>query len=205
MVKKANLEISNFGVLKTVKSYNLGSGQQLERSGTNAADIIYVTNGQYTYVDNTGNNFNLGRGEVQSISASNEIEYTISNNGEKDLTFIQFEIETDGSKVEISSEAHKYKWKLRINQWLEVVSHLDGEANIRINQDVKIDVLMLDRDLTEGFAIDSHRMAHLIQLEGSSEVNGKLLVADNGLTIEGEDIVLTAIENSHFIIIEINK
>lgn len=205
MLKKVNLEINDFGVLKTVKSYTLTTGESIERTGTEAANIFYVTNGKYTYSDNLGNNFNLGRGEVQVVSNSDEIGYTITNNDDKDLTFIQLEVTTDGTQAEISSEAHKYKWKLRNNQWLEVVSHLDGMAEVRINQDVKIHVLMLDRGLSEGFAVDNDRMAHLIQLEGDSEVNGELLTAEAGLAVIGEDIVLTANTNSHYIIIEINQ
>lgn len=205
MLKKSNLEVNNFGILKAVKSYALKTGEKIKKTGTEAADIIYVTNGKYTYSDNLGNQFKLGRGEVQAINSSNEIEYTIVNEDQKELTFIQFEIITDGTKSEISSEAHKYKWKLRINQWLEVVSHLDGEAEIRINQDLKVHVLMLDSGLVEGFAVDSDRSAYLIQLEGSSTVNGKSLVANDRLEIMGEDITLTATDNSHIIILEMAK
>lgn len=205
MLKKSNLEVNNFGVLKAINSYTLKTGEQLKRTGTEAADIVYVTNGKYAYTDNLGNQFKLGRGEVQAINSSNEIEYTVVNNDEKDLTFIQFEVVDDGTRAEISSEAHKYKWKLRINQWLEVVSHLDGEAEVRINQDLKVHVLMLDSGLTEGFAVDSDRIAYLIQLEGSSMVNGKSLVANDCLEIIGEDIMLTATDNSHYIIVEMAK
>ncbi len=205
MLKKSNLEISNFGVLKAVKSHVVPAGAAIECSGTTAADIIYVTNGKYQYTDNLGNTFNLGRGEVQAINASTEIEYTIKSVGDKELTFIQFEIETDGTKSEISSEAHKYKWKLRINQWLEIVSHLYGEANIRINQDIKVHVLMLDAGLSEGFAVDSDRSAFLIQLEGSSMVNSKELTANQCLAISSEDIILEATSNSHYIIVEMEK
>lgn len=205
MLKQTNLEVNNFGALNAVKEYSLEPGTKITKSGTEHSLVVYVTNGKYSYTDNIGNTFNLGRGEVQSINPSNEIDYTITNGGEKELTFITFEISGDGTKTEISSEAQKYKWKLRINQWLEVVSSLEGEADIRVNQDVKIHVLMLDSGLSEGFAVDGNRIAHLIQLEGNSEVNGVKLESGNGLAIDGEDIMLTAINNSHLVIFETKK
>ncbi len=205
MLNKVNLEVNNFGIINHLNNYQLMPGESIKRSGTQAADIIYVTNGKYHYLDNLGNEFNLGRGEVQAINGSTEIEYTISNVGDKPLTFIQIEVTTDGSKTAISSEAHKYKWKLRINQWFEVVSNIYGEAQVRINQDLKIHVLMLNNAEVEGFAVDSNRQAYLIQLEGDSDINGHNLVAGEGLQIIGEDIMITANESSHFLVVEMAK
>ncbi len=204
MLKKGNLETTNFGVMSKVEKCTLPTNQSIVQNHAQTTKIIYVVNGKYSYTDSLGNEFELGRGETQVIEAKVDFEYTIANKGDKQLSYIKFEIETDQIE-EVNIEASKYKWKLRMNQWLEIVSDKDGEAKITTNADVNVHTLMLDSGLTEGFAVDGDRMAYLIQIEGSSQINGNQLDAGDSLEIIAEDITLTAIENSHLIIIEMSK
>lgn len=206
MLKKINLENNSFGIVENIEFKTLSAGAEIKSALPCDFELVtYVINGKLTFEDNIGNRFNLGRGEVMHSSCFDDLEYTICNLEDKDVFFVQYAIAPDGNDMNPSSQAHKYKWKLRANQWLEVVSKLEGEAQIRISQDVKVDVIMLDSGLVEGYAIDKHRMGYLIQIEGSSQVNDITLNEGDGLVIEGEDITLAAIENSHVIIIEMNK
>ncbi len=204
MLKKINLECNDFGVVKAIRNYVIAPGEKLDtKSYANIEVVTYIVNGKMTTKDSNGNSWQLGRGEIHGLSAGNGISNVISNNEDRDLHIIQFEIMPLEQNLTPSVEAHKYKWKLRINHWLELVSNLDGEAQVRINQDVRIESLMLDEGETEGLAIDPDRKAILIQIEGSSEVNGRLLSEMEALEVDGEDIMLTGKEHSHFIVIEI--
>lgn len=206
MLKKINLENNAFGIVEDIQFKTLQTGEvQTNRLLSNIELVTYVINGKLTFEDNIGNQYKLGRGEVMHSSCVENLDYKISNTDNNDVHYIQYAITADNNQLNPSSQAHKYKWKLRTNQWLEVVSKLEGEAQIRVSQDVKVDVIMLDSGLVEGYAIDSDRMGYLIQIEGSSKINDITLAAGDGLIIEGEDITLSAIENSHVIIIEMNK
>lgn len=206
MLKKINLENSSFGVVKNIEFKRLDANSIVEGISNSEIEIVtYVIAGKLTYKDSIGNLFNLGRGEVMYSSCGENLEYSIANHEQKELVILQYTITPATTDLTPSSEAHKYKWKLRINQWLEIVSKLYGEAEIRVNQDVKVEVLMLDAKLTEGLAVDSDRMAYLIQLEGNGVVNNIELESGDGLVIEGEDIFLTTTTNSHYIVIEVAK
>lgn len=202
MLKKVQLG-SSFGVLDNIQYKTIECGeQQLGLSSSEVELVFYIVNGKLSYKDSIGNQFDLGRGEVMHITAGENIEYNLANNGEKEVTYFVYAITPNQADLNPSSEAHKYKWKLRINGWLEVVSKLDGEAQIRVNQDVNIHALQLNEGEYEGFAIDSDRQALLVQIEGSSMVNGKTLKAMDSIQIIGEDISLEAVKSSHYIIIE---
>ncbi len=206
MLTKLDIKDFNYGVVPSVSFKTLGSGESLAGCSSKSNEIvIYIVNGKLDFKDSIGDVYSLGRGEVLKVTSGSNIEYSISNNQDSALKFIEYTIAPDHDNLDPSTEAHKYKWKLRINQWLEVVSHIYGEAQVRVNQDVRVDVIMLDNNLTEGFAVDSDKVAHLIQLEGTSEINGKNLKAMDSLLIDGEDIMITATDNSHIIALTQNK
>lgn len=157
--------------------------------------VTYITAGSLSYARESGKLCTLGRGAVVMSSDSN---YQLDSSD--DFEAIQFLV--NATETDSRYQDHKYKWKLRINMWLEIVSSHIGEANIRLESDVSIHVIMLDQTLSEGFAVDADRQAYLIQLEGTSDVSGVKLNAGEGLEINGTDIIVSALTNSHCIIIE---
>ncbi len=202
MLKKVNELEDKFGVLNSVNFKKLNPGESIEQTTSNCELVIYVLQGKLSYTDNQGSSYELGRGETMAATCGNTLTQVIKNNSDKQLSYLQFEIEPEDKDLAPSSYAHKYKWKLRINHWLELVSHEEGEAQTRIRQDVNIHSIMLDEGEFEGFAIDPDRKAYLIQIEGSSKVNNKKLNQGTGLIIEGEDIMVNALDHAHLIICE---
>lgn len=206
MLTKVDIDSFNYGVVPNIQIKTLSSGQQLKGCSSTTNEIVmYIVNGKLDFKDSIGDSYSLGRGEVLKVTSGTNIEYNITNNQDSDLKFIEYTIEPDIDNLDPSTEAHKYKWKLRINQWLEIVSNIYGEAQVRVNQDIRIDVIMLDNNLTEGYAVDKDKVAHLIQIEGSSSVNGKNLNTMESLLVDSEDIMITATENSHMIVLTQDK
>lgn len=206
MLRKIDKYNDGIGIVTKVHYQTISTNQSLEGLSSSEVELItYVLAGKLTFEDNIGNEFNLGRGEVMHNSCGTNLEYSIHNFGEKEVEYIQLEVKPSHSKTNPSSEAHKYKWKLRLNHWLELVSSDLGEAQIRVDQDIKVEAIMLSGGEAEGYAIDSDRQALYIQLEGSSNINGKTIIERNGLEIEGEDIVVNATLDTHGLIIELEK
>ncbi len=206
MLTKIDIDSFDYGVVPNAQIKTLASGQSLTGCSSRTNEIVmYIINGKLDFKDSIGDSYSLGRGEVLKVTSGTNIEYSISNNQDNELKFIEYTITPDNDNLDPSTEAHKYKWKLRINQWLEIVSNIYGEAQVRVNQDIRVDVIMLDSGLTEGFAVDSNQVAHLIQIEGASTVNGTKLNAMESILVDGEDIMITATDNSHLIVLTQNK
>jgi len=93
----------------------------------------------------------------------------------------------------------------RKNKWLNIVSSKEGNAPIKVNQDVNIFVLELDKDKEIEFKVEEGRQAYLVQIEGTSDINKIILNMRDGLEIIEEDIKIKAIETSHILIIEMKK
>jgi len=79
-------------------------------------------------------------------------------------------------------------------------------ADIKIYQDINIYVSELEIDKSLEFEIKENRQVYFVQIEGISSING--LILENGDAMEIVDekkIEIKALENSHFLFIEMAK
>lgn len=86
-----------------------------------------------------------------------------------------------------------------------MISSKDGDAQIKINQDINIYSLELDKGKEIDFQITKGRQAYLVQIEGSSIINNIELNDRDGMEITEEDILIKAKESSHILILEMKK
>lgn len=100
---------------------------------------------------------------------------------------------------------YRFNWNDRHNQWLHMISSKDGNAPIKINQDISIYSLELKKDKELDFQVKEGRQAYLIQIEGISTINNIELANRDGMEIVEEDILIKAKETSHILILEMNK
>ena len=100
---------------------------------------------------------------------------------------------------------YRFNWADRKNKWLHMISSKDGDAQIKINQDINIYSLELDKGKEIDFQITKGRQAYLVQIEGSSIINNIELNDRDGMEITEEDILIKAKESSHILILEMKK
>ena len=86
-----------------------------------------------------------------------------------------------------------------------MVSSKDGDAPVKINQDVNFYVIELSKDKEESFEIKEGRQAYMVQIEGKSLVNEIEMDTRDGLESIGESLNIKALEKSHFLIIEMQE
>jgi hypothetical protein len=86
-----------------------------------------------------------------------------------------------------------------------MVSSLNGNAPIKINQDANIYSLELDNGKEISFPVKEGRQAYLVQIEGNSIINNINLDTRDAMEIVEETILLHANETSHVLIIEMKK
>ena len=229
-LKKENMGGSNLGWLESrfhfsfaeyrnPKNVNFGSLRVLNddivhpNSGfdyhphSNMEIISYIVNGEITHEDSMGNKETLYRGEVQYLSAGDGIYHSEFNNNDNDiLRLLQIWIKPPQTNLPKLYGSHRYKFEERNNKLLNIVSSTDGNADIKIYQDINIYVSEFDNNKSLEFEIKENRQVYFVQIEGSSNVNDITLDFGDAMEIvDIEKIEIKALENSHFLFIEMAK
>ena len=198
----------NFGVLRVLNDdiVHPESGFNTHHHA-NMEIISYVVNGEITHKDSMGNSETLKRGEVQYLSAGDGIYHSEHNlHKSDDLRLLQIWIIPPKSGLSRLYGSKQYEEKDKKNKFLNIVSSTDGNADIKIYQDINIYVSELEIDKSLEFEIKENRQVYFVQIEGISSING--LILENGDAMEIVDekrIEIKALGNSHFLFIEMAK
>lgn len=231
MIKKIesfNMGKSNLGWLESLfhfsfaeyyKPTNMGFGKlrvlndDLIEAGTgfdthphaNMEIISYVVSGELTHGDSMGNQNTIGRGNVQYMSAGTGVFHSEHNLGKERARLLQMWIYPDKANYEPSYGDHCFEWNDRVNKWLLMVSGENGDAPIKIHQDVNIYSLELYKGKEIDFDIEKGRQGYLVQIEGESTINEVDLAEKDAMEIVEEKIKVVSKEKSHFILLEMKK
>lgn len=167
--------------------------------------VTYVINGELTHGDSMGNRNTITRGQVQYMSAGTGVYHSESNLGENVLRLLQIWIYPDKAGYKPTYGDYNFNWEDRENKWLHMVSSKEGTAPIKINQDMNIYSVKLEKGKEIKFPVKEGRQAYLVQIEGSSIINDIELNEQDGLEIVEEDILIQGKETSHNLILEMKK
>jgi quercetin 2,3-dioxygenase len=198
----------NFGVLRVLNDDIVHPNSGFDtHPHANMEIISYVVDGEITHKDSMGNAETLKRGEVQYLSAGDGIYHSEHNwNKTKDLRLLQIWIVPPKAGLPRLYGSKNFKEADRKNKLLNIVSSQDGNADIKIYQDVNMYVSELEVDKIINFDIKKDKQVYFVQIEGTSSINGTRL--NNGDAMEIVDIDkldIKALENSHFLFIEMKK
>ena len=197
-----------FGVLRVVNDDIIHTTSGFDMHPHENVEIItYVINGELTHKDSLGNIETLTRGDIQYLSAGDGIYHSEYNkNKSLDLRLLQIWIIPPKVGLPRLYGSNKFEEIQRKNKFLNIVSGQNGTADIKIHQDINIYVSQLDSDKNLDFHIEENRQVYFVQIEGKSDING--LVLNNGDAVEiinEKQINIKALENSHFLFIEMAK
>ena len=169
--------------------------------------VSYIVKGEITHADSMGNTESLSRGEVQYLSAGTGIthsEFNTSHNNS--LRLLQIWIVPPKRGVTPLYGSHKYQLEDRKNKLLNIVSSQNGDAKIKIYQDVKIYVCELDANKQIVYSIIQSKQIYFVQIEGKSKVNGiELLEGDALEVVDIESLIIDAKSDIHFLFIEMTN
>ena len=198
----------NFGVLRVLNDDIVHPESGFDtHPHANMEIISYVVNGEITHKDSMGNSETLKRGEVQYLSAGDGIYHSEHNvHKSDDLRLLQIWIIPPKAGLPRLYGSKRYEGKDRINKFLNIVSSQNGNADIKIYQDVNIYVSELEINKSLEFEIKEDRQVYFVQIEGSSNINEITLNAGDAMEIvDIEKIEIKALGNSHFLFIEMAK
>lgn len=195
-----------FGVLRVINDDLINPQKGFGTHPHKNMEIIsYVVNGELTHGDSMGNQNTITRGQVQYMSAGTGVLHSEYNLGKDTSRFLQIWILPDKNGHAPSYGDFRFNWDDRKNNWLHMVSGRDGDAQITINQDANIYSLELQQGKDISFPVKEGRQAYLVQIEGTSVINGIELSDRDGMEIVEEDITIKAEKNSHILLIEMKK
>ncbi len=202
-----NLKNMNFGMLRVVNDDLIKPGTGFDMHPHEDMEIVtYVVNGELTHEDSMGNRNTLRRGEVQYMSAGTGVIHSEYNLGREPLRLLQIWILPDKRGCEPQYGDYRFLWQDRINVWLPIVSGEEGTAPIKIHQDMDIYVTQLDAHAEIIYPVASDRQVYMIQIEGTSSVNGKERLAfGDALEAFGENLLIEADTVSHIILFDMKK
>lgn len=198
----------NFGVLRVLNDDIVHANSGFETHPHSNMEIIsYVVDGEITHKDSMGNSETLKRGEVQYLSAGDGIYHSEHNlHKTKDLRLLQIWIVPPKTGLPRLYGSQKFEEIHRKNKLLNIVSGQNGSADIKIYQDVNIYVSQLDSDKNLDFNIKENKQIYFVQIEGKSNINEIILNNGDAMEIVDEkQINIKALENSHFLFIEMPK
>ncbi|WP_338471731.1 pirin family protein [Niallia sp. XMNu-256] len=200
-----NPENINFGVLRVINDDQIAPGTGFGTHPHRDMEIIsYVVDGALTHADSMGNQRTIERGHVQYMSAGTGVLHSEYNRKNDPLRMLQIWIFPDKQGYTPNYGDFLFDWEERKNKWLHMVSSKEGNAPVKVNQDVNFYSLELEKGNEIDFQVSSGRQAYLVQIEGNSTINGLSLEARDALEMVEEGVEIKADETSHFLVIEMS-
>jgi len=203
-----NYDNMNFGVLRVLNDDLIKAQTGFDTHPHQNMEIIsYVVKGEITHKDSMGNEEVVKRGEVQYLSAGKGIYHSEYNKDENNtLRLLQIWIVPPKEALPRLYGQENYTQEQRKNTLLNIVSSQEGEAKIKIYQDVNIYVSELTKDKVLEYKINENRQVYFVQIEGSCNINGIKLSDGDAMEITEENLLtIQALNNSHFLFIEMQK
>jgi redox-sensitive bicupin YhaK (pirin superfamily) len=199
----------HFGVLRVLNDDQVKVGTGFDTHPHENMEIIsYVVDGELTHKDSMGNESTLTKGQVQYMSAGTGVLHSEYNHGDKLLRFLQIWILPDGKDYKPNYGDYRFKLEDRREKWLPVATwynNAESEAPIKIHSDINMYASILPAGKSIDFQVAKGRQAYLMLIEGGVTVKDIKLKTRDALEITGEDVHITADEESHFILIEMEQ
>ena len=196
----------NFGVLRVINDDYIAPGTGFPTHPHRDMEIIsYIIEGKLTHKDSMGNESTLERGEVQYMSAGTGITHSEYNKYAEELRLLQIWVLPDRRGHTPNYGEYKFKYEDRMGKWLHFVSSKEGDAPIKVNQDVNFYVTEIEAGKEMEFEVKEGRQAYVVQIEGKSEINSTVMNPRDGMETIGESLKIISLEKSHILVIEMKE
>lgn len=201
-----NKDNINFGALRVVNDDIIMPNAGFETHPHRDMEIVtYVIDGKLTHGDSMNNRNTLSRGDVQYMSAGTGILHSEMNEADEKLRLLQIWIIPDKKGYSPQYGDKKLPWQARCNQWLHIVSDENGNASIKIHQDMNIFVAAMSEGNCLDFEVKNGRQAYFINIEGRASINGLHFDQCDAAEIISENINIEAKNDAHVMILEMKE
>lgn len=196
----------NFRSLRVINEDRVSGGQGFGTHPHRDMEIIsYVVSGILEHQDSKGNQALMKAGDVQRISAGTGIQHSEYNGSPVDAVhFLQIWIMPEQRSVK-PEYTEKSFGEIEPGRLHLIASKSGRSGSIPIHQDTDVYVAKLGATGTIEHNFASGRAGWVQLIEGELTVKGQKVKAGDGLAISDEEqLILTAVRDSHFLFFDLN-
>lgn len=202
-----NPEKVHFGLLRVLNDDFIAGGGAFPTHPHDNMEIVTIPfSGALQHKDSTGGEGILKAGDIQIMSAGSGVRHSEANASETDpVTLFQVWVFPKKRNIDPRYDQRSFNVNERINKWQVVVSPLEIDQALWINQDARFSLTKLEagQSLTYNNAFAGNGV-YLVNINGTVDVNGIQLNKRDSLGIsETDTFSVKAIEDSELLAIEV--
>jgi redox-sensitive bicupin YhaK (pirin superfamily) len=202
-----DVERMNFGALRVLNDDYIAGGGKFHTHPHDNMEIVTIPfTGAIEHKDSTGGAGIIEAGDIQIMSAGSGVQHSEANASEKDpVTLFQIWLFPKVTNIEPRYNQRKFNVAGRINQWQIVVSPIEADNALWINQDARFALTDLEanQSLSYNNAFKGNGM-FVVAIEGKLEINEQVLNKRDAIGIyETNSIAIKALEKSAVLVIEV--
>ena len=197
----------HFGLLRVLNDDFIGGGGAFPTHPHDNMEIITIPfTGALKHKDSTGGEGIIQAGDIQIMSAGTGVQHSEANaSATEAVTLFQVWIFPKERNIKPRYDQKTFDVNERANKWQTVVSPIETDNALWINQDAKFSLTNLEAGkeiiYTNGF---ENNGVFLVVINGTVEVNGQQLNKRDALGIsESESFTITASEDAELLAIEV--
>ena len=197
----------HFGLLRVLNDDFIGGGGSFPTHPHDNMEIVTIPfTGALKHKDSTGGEGLIKAGDIQIMSAGTGVQHSEANaSATEPVTLFQVWIFPKERNINPRYDQKSFDVTERANKWQTVVSPIDADNVLWINQDAKFSLTNLEAgaaiNYTNAF---KNNGVFLVVINGSVEIDGQQLNKRDALGIsEMENFTVKASENAELLAIEI--
>jgi len=197
----------HFGLLRVLNDDFIAGGGAFGKHPHDNMEIVTIPfTGALKHKDSTGGEGVIQAGDIQIMSAGTGVQHSEANASATDpVTLFQVWVFPKERNIKPRYDQKTFDITARNNKWQTVVSPLEADNALWINQDARFAMSNLDAGktitYTNGFVNNG---VFLVVIKGSVTVDGQQLNKRDALGISGTDsFTVTASEDAELLAIEV--
>lgn len=197
----------HFGLLRVLNDDFIGGGGAFPTHPHDNMEIVTIPfTGALKHKDSTGGEGVIQAGDIQIMSAGSGVQHSEANaSATEPVTLFQVWIFPKERNIKPRYDQKTFDVTERANKWQTVVSPIDADNALWINQDARFSLTNLKsgKEITYTTAFKNNGV-FLVVINGSVEVSGQQLNKRDALGIsEMENFTVKASEDAELLAIEI--
>ncbi len=202
-----NKEKVHFGLLRVLNDDHIAGGGAFPTHPHDNMEIVTIPlSGSIQHKDSTGGQGIIKAGDVQIMSAGKGVQHSEANGSATDtLNLFQVWIFPKVKDIQPRYDQRNFAAEDRVNKWQFVVSPVEADKGLWINQDARFALTNLEsgRSLEYNTAFKGNGV-YLVVINGSVKVNDIQLGKRDALGIsDTSSFTITATENAELLAIEV--
>ncbi|HMJ46757.1 MAG TPA: pirin family protein [Ferruginibacter sp.] len=202
-----NPEKVHFGLLRVLNDDTIAGGGAFPTHPHDNMEIVTIPfSGALQHKDSTGGQGIIRSGDIQIMSAGTGVQHSEANASKTDeVTLFQVWIFPKERNIKPRYDQRTFSTEERKNQWKIIVSPVEKDNALWINQDARLALTRVASGKTISYqnAFGGNGV-YLVVINGSVEVDGKPLQKRDAAGISGTDsFTIKALEDSELLAIEV--